>query len=149
MPAPQRNFRQVHISSSRNKCVTFARNCKLSILIQCNMQYIPCISALLAQETVFLTPKSTFFAQRFPKVRKSRQNSACYGLRFSPSPNLFGEGPSCLRTTSATLLFFGMLLKSEHHDQYPYLIFVIFFTHAKFLEDKTYTEKRQFFALNL
>ena len=31
----------------------------------------------------------------------------------------------------------------------PYLIFVIFFTLAKFLESKIYTEKRQFFALNL
>ena len=31
----------------------------------------------------------------------------------------------------------------------PYLIFVIFFTWAKFLENKIYTEKRQFFALNL
>ena len=32
---------------------------------------------------------------------------------------------------------------------YSYLIFVIFFTLAKFLENKIYTEKRQFFALNL
>ena len=31
----------------------------------------------------------------------------------------------------------------------PYLIFVMFFTRAKFLENKIYTEKRQFFALNL
>ena len=30
-----------------------------------------------------------------------------------------------------------------------YLIFVIFFTLAKFLENNIYTEKRQFFALNL
>ena len=30
-----------------------------------------------------------------------------------------------------------------------YLIFVIFFTQAKFLENKIYTEKRQFFALDL
>ena len=30
-----------------------------------------------------------------------------------------------------------------------YLIFVIFFTPSKFLEDKIYTEKRQIFALNL
>ena len=30
-----------------------------------------------------------------------------------------------------------------------YLIFVIFFTRAKFLENRIYTEKRQFFALNL
>ena len=33
--------------------------------------------------------------------------------------------------------------------QFAYLIFVIFFTLAKFLENKIYTEKRQFFALNL
>ena len=31
----------------------------------------------------------------------------------------------------------------------PYLIFVIFSTRAKFLENEIYTEKRQFFALNL
>ena len=30
-----------------------------------------------------------------------------------------------------------------------YLIFVIFFTLAKFFENKIYTQKRQFFALNL
>ena len=30
-----------------------------------------------------------------------------------------------------------------------YLIFVIFFTRAKFLGNEIYTEKRQFFALNL
>ena len=30
-----------------------------------------------------------------------------------------------------------------------YLIFVIFFARAKFLDNKIYTEKRQFFALNL
>ena len=32
---------------------------------------------------------------------------------------------------------------------WPYLIFVIFFTRAKFLENKIYTEKRQFCTLNL
>ena len=31
----------------------------------------------------------------------------------------------------------------------PYLIFVIFFTRAKFLENKIYIKKCQFFALNL
>ena len=30
----------------RNKCVVFARNCKFAHLTQCNMQYIPYISAL-------------------------------------------------------------------------------------------------------
>ena len=33
--------------------------------------------------------------------------------------------------------------------EFTYLIFVIFFTLAKYLENKIYTEKRQFFALNL
>ena len=33
--------------------------------------------------------------------------------------------------------------------QHSYLIFVIYFTQAKFLENKICTEKRQFFALNL
>ena len=32
---------------------------------------------------------------------------------------------------------------------YSYLIFVIFFTQAKFLDNEIYTEKRQFFALSL
>ena len=35
------------------------------------------------------------------------------------------------------------------HHSYTYLIFVIFFTQATFFENKIYTEKRQFFALNL
>ena len=35
------------------------------------------------------------------------------------------------------------------NDVTAYLIFVIFFTLAKFLKNKIYTEKRQFFALNL
>ena len=37
----------------------------------------------------------------------------------------------------------------DDNDGDTYLIFVIFFTQAKFLENKIYTEKRQFFALNL
>ena len=39
--------------------------------------------------------------------------------------------------------------KSKVTLSLTYLIFVIFFTLAKFLENKIYTEKRQFFALNL
>ena len=35
------------------------------------------------------------------------------------------------------------------HNARAYLIFVIFFTREKFLENKIYTEKRQYFALNL
>ena len=37
------------------------------------MQYIPCNSALLAQETLFLTQKGTFLAKDLQKVGKSRQ----------------------------------------------------------------------------
>ena len=38
---------------------------------------------------------------------------------------------------------------ADVNRQHTYLIFVNFFTQAKFLENKIYTEKRQFFALNL
>ena len=67
----------------RNKCVVFARNCKFAHLTQCNMQYIPYISALFAQTTFFLTQKALFLPKDFKKVRKSRQtlisrqNSVC------------------------------------------------------------------------
>ena len=63
------------------------------------MQYIPCNSALLAQETLFLTQKGTFFAQRSPKSAKiatnlnSRQNSVCSGLKFSSESKLLGGAP--------------------------------------------------------
>ena len=74
------------------------------------MQYIPCNSALLAQETLFLTQKGTFFAQRSPKSAliatnlNSRQNSVCSGLKFSSESKLFGGCHPCSRATSATLL---------------------------------------------
>ena len=68
------------------------------------MQYIPCNSALLAQETLFLTQKGTFFAQDLQKVRKSRQNSVCSGLKFSSESKIFGGCHPCSRATSATLL---------------------------------------------
>ena len=41
--------------------------------------------------------------------------------------------------------FISRLLRTP----WAYLIFVIFFTQAKFLDNKIYTQKRQFFALNL
>ena len=75
------------------------------------MQYIPWNSALLAQETLFLTQKGTFFAQRSPRSVQIvtnlnlRQNSVCSRLKFSSESKLFGGGPLCLCTTSATLLF--------------------------------------------
>ena len=52
----------------RDKCVVFARNCKLANLIECNIQYISCKNAFLAPEKLFLTLKKTlFFVQSVPK----------------------------------------------------------------------------------
>ena len=61
------NFRQACIYNFRVKSVVLARNRKFAKLTQWNTQYIPCNSALLAQETLFLTQKGTFFAQRSKK----------------------------------------------------------------------------------
>ena len=62
-----KNFRQARICYFRDKCVVFARNRKFTNLTPSNMQYIPCISALLAKEELFLTQKGFFFGRRFPK----------------------------------------------------------------------------------
>ena len=68
------------------------------------MQYIPCNSALLAQEALFLPKKALFMPKDLQKkVRKSRQNSICSGLKFSSESKLFGGGHPCSRATSATL----------------------------------------------
>ena len=63
------------------------------------MQYIPCNSALLAQETLFLTQKGTFLPKDLQKVRKSRQilirNKIAYVRvkKFRPSPNFLAGAP--------------------------------------------------------
>ena len=59
------------------------------------MQFIPCNSALLAQEILFLTQKGTFLPKDLQKVCKLRQ--------ILIRDKLFGGGPQCPRTTSATL----------------------------------------------
>ena len=63
------------------------------------MQYIPYNSALLAQETLFLTQKGTFFATNL----NLRQNSVCSGLKFSSKSKLFDGCHPCSCATSATL----------------------------------------------
>ena len=45
--------------------------------------------------------------------------------------------------------FWALIAVALTHHFPAYLIFVIFFTQSIFLENKIYTEKRQFFALNL
>ena len=67
------NFRQTRIYNFRDKCVIFARNHKFANLTQKYMQFILCNSTLLAQETLFLTQKSTFLPKGLQKVRKSQQ----------------------------------------------------------------------------
>ena len=62
----------------RDKCDVFARNCKFGNLTQHKMQYLPCNSALLVQETLFLRrKKNTFICPKISKkkVRKSQQIS--------------------------------------------------------------------------
>ena len=69
-----KKFCQAHFCDFRDKCIVFACNFKFANLIQYDMQYIPCNNALLVQETLLLSQRSTL----------------C-------------EGASCLRKTSATL----------------------------------------------
>ena len=61
-----KSFCQPRICYFRDKCVVFARNRKFVNLTQYNMQPKLCNSALLTQETLFLTQKA-HFSQRFPK----------------------------------------------------------------------------------
>ena len=80
------------------------------------MQYIPCNSALLAQEALLL-PKKALLC---PKISKksayiatnlnSRQNSVCLGLKFSSESKLFGGCHPCYRATSATLMTMMMVV---------------------------------------
>ena len=66
-----------HKSLVRRVFAIFATNASFLLIIaqiRYNKQYVPCYSALLAQETLFLTQKSTFFLPKdFQTVRKWRQ----------------------------------------------------------------------------
>ena len=76
-------------------------NLKTQLSIICKIYHV--IVHFLPKETLFLTQKGTFLPEDFHKVPKSRKNSECSGLKFLPESKLFGIGPSCLRTTFATL----------------------------------------------
>ena len=58
-----------------NAKIAIARNCKFANLIQYNMQYMPCNSALLAEKTLFLTQIGTFFPQKISKKCVYRNKS--------------------------------------------------------------------------
>ena len=70
----QGNFCQAWICYFHDKCVVFACNCKFGNLIQYNMQYIPWNTAHLAQETLFLTKKSTSFCPKTTQKCKIATN---------------------------------------------------------------------------
>ena len=64
------------------------------------MQYIPCNSALLAQEVLFLPKKALFMPKDLQKkVRKLRQIlirdkiASCSDLKLLSESKLFGRGP--------------------------------------------------------
>ena len=67
-------FCQAHICYFCNKRVLFARNCKIANFIQHDMQYVPSNSAFVAHETLFLTPKNTFFC---PGTKSSKKCVNC------------------------------------------------------------------------
>ena len=85
-------FRQAHICYFRDKCVVFACNCKFANLNQYVVQYLPCYTVLLPQETLLLSQKSTFLPQVFQKVNHDKywycDKIANVGAQnFRPSPN--------------------------------------------------------------
>ena len=87
-----KNFCPVCIYFFRDRVVVFARNCIFANLTQYDMQYLPCRSAFLAQDTLFLTQKALFLPKDFQKVRKSRQililrQSSVLRRPFLPSHN--------------------------------------------------------------
>ena len=53
------------------------------------MQYIPCNSALHAQETLFLTQKGTFLPKILRKMRKSRLILICDKIAYVQAYNFF------------------------------------------------------------
>ena len=59
------------------------------------MQYIPCNTALLAQETLFLTQKDTFLPKDHQKLRKLRQiliRDKMFGLKIFVRIQTFRRG---------------------------------------------------------
>ena len=69
------NFRQTRTYNFRDKCVVFVGNRKFANLTQLNMQYIPCNSALLAQEPLFLPKKTLFMPKDLQKKCVNRDKS--------------------------------------------------------------------------
>ena len=80
-----------------------------------------------------------------PPAEEYGAPSSSYGSAYSRSVRILC--PMISSTLEINYLYF--ITCSKLYLASSYLIFVIFFTQAKFLENKIYTEKRQFFALNL
>jgi len=80
-----------------------------------------------------------------------------YQLQYSISCSCFQYLPHSRHSIPATIfnirlvfsIFATLKALNTIYNIQSYLIFVVFFTRAKFLENEIYTKKRQFFALNL
>ena len=83
----------VHVACRVAQVGSHLVRAKMAILISLHMQYIPCSSTFLAQETLFLTPKHFIC----PKISKKCVNRDRIGLIFSSESKFFG-------TTSSTLV---------------------------------------------
>ena len=82
-----------------DKCVGFGRHGRFA-LIQYNMQFILCNSALLAHETLFLTKKH-YFAQSFQKSAQIATNLKHHNkIVFISKSNL--SGGCCLRVCATS-----------------------------------------------
>ena len=69
------NFWQTRIYYFATNALFFLRNCKFAYLTQYNMQYIPCKSALLAKEALFLSKKALFMPKDLQKKCINRDKS--------------------------------------------------------------------------
>ena len=99
------------------------------------------------------SPLPALYATLVSTITFGRQKSE-YGQRQSYSLSHLEKKNLSASKHRKWCSFLGHEFKWSLHFQIAptvssYLIFVIFFTLAKFLKNKIYTEKRQFFALNL
>ena len=77
--------------------------------------------------------------------------TSTYLYHFITVITLYCKGPviTRLRDEGWTIALESTLFAVRTGIFLAYLIFVIFFTQSSFLENEIYTEKRQFFAINL
>ena len=109
---------------------------------------------------VFVCSSVSYIAKTVDWQSKNRAVTVplCANASWSPAQRDLTTSDKAVEYRTGTLLFlcwndaetgWSTQRANDRYKAYLNLIFVIFFTLAKFLENKIYTEKRQFFALNL